>query len=85
MCSAACSVPRSVGICSRPARCSASGQNQIASVSNDVSGMSIGTTSIVELSRVALRAYAIDLLGHGDSAEDELDAEALLDVEQAPR
>ena len=32
------------------------GQNQIASVSKVVSGMSIGTTSIVEPSRTALRA-----------------------------
>ena len=56
VCSAAWSVPRSFGICSRPSSCCGSGENQIASVSNVVSGMSIGTTSIVEPSRTALRA-----------------------------
>ena len=56
LCSAACSAPRSFGICSSPSSCAGSGQNQIASVSKVVSGMSIGTTSIVEPSRTALRA-----------------------------
>ena len=40
MCSAAWSVPRSFGICSSPSSCAGSGQNQTASVSNVVSGMS---------------------------------------------
>ena len=56
LCSAACSAPRSFGICSSPSSWSASGQNQIASVSNVVSGMSMGTTSIVAPSRTAFRA-----------------------------
>ena len=56
MCSAACSVPRSAGICSSPSSSAGSGENQIASVSNVVSGISIGTTSIVEPSRTAFLA-----------------------------
>ena len=46
-CSAACSVPSSFGMRSRPSSCSGSGQNQIASVSKLVSGRSSATRSSV--------------------------------------
>ena len=58
VCSAACRAPSSTGICSSPSSSAGSGENQIASVSKVVSGISIGTTSMVEPSRTDLRAYA---------------------------
>ena len=45
-CSAACSVPSSLGISSSSASWYGSGRNQIASVANVVGGSSSGTSSI---------------------------------------
>ncbi len=75
LCSAACSAPRSFGICSSPSRCSGSGQNQIASVSKVVSGMSIGTDVDGRAVAHGLPRVRDDLLGHGDPTEVELDSE----------
>ena len=77
LCSAAWKVPRSFGICSRPSSRAGSGENQTASVSKVVSGMSSGTD--IERRTVADRLACVgdDLLGDRYAPEVELDTEPL--------